>query len=80
MMSFLRSVIVMKPSSSIVRDVAGAQPAVLVEHLARRLLVLEVAGEDRRAADQELAVLGELDLDARERLADGAEPEARRAG
>ena len=72
-MSFLRSVIVTNPSSSIVADVAGAQPAVVAEHRARRLLVLEVAGEDGRAADQELAVVGEPQLDARHRRPDGAE-------
>ena len=59
MMSFLRSVIVTKPSLVDRRDVAGAQPAVVVEHLRRRLRVLVVAREDRLAADQELAVVGE---------------------
>ena len=65
MMSFLRSVILTKPSSSICRDVAGAEPAVGVEHLRRRLGVLVVAGEDGLAADQELAVVGDPQLEAR---------------
>ena len=59
MMSFLRSVIVMKPSSSIsAMSPVRSHPSV-AEDLARRLLVLVVAGEDRLAADQQLAVVGE---------------------
>ena len=51
-MSFLRSVIVMKPSSSIsAMSPVRSQPS-LVEHLAGRLLVLVVAGEDGLAADR----------------------------
>ena len=46
------------------RHVARVQPAVVAEDRARRLLVLEVAGEDRRARDEQLAVLGEPQLDA----------------
>src|SRR4051812_9321696 len=56
-------------------EVAGAQPAVLAEHLARCLLVLVVAGEDRLAPDQQLAVLVGAHLEPRERRPDGAEPE-----
>ena len=55
-------------------DVAGVQPAV-DERLPRRLLVLVVALEDVRAPDQDLAVVGDLDLAARERAADRAELE-----
>ena len=76
MMSFLRSVIVTKPSSSIVAMSPGAQPAVVAEHRGRRLGVLVVAGEDGLAADQELAVLGEPELEAGQRRPDGAEPVA----
>ena len=55
----------MKPSSSIEpRSPERSQPSV-AQHLARRLLVLVVAGEDRLAADQELAVLGRAHLEAR---------------
>ena len=73
MMSFFRSVIVMKPSVVDLGDVAGAEPAVRAEHLSGRLGVLEVALEDRLAADQQLPVLRQLDLDARQRPADRAE-------
>ena len=75
MMSFLRSVIVRKPSSSISPDVAGVQPAVAGQHRARRLLVLVVAGEDRRPAHEDLAVLGGRDLDAGDGGTDRAELE-----
>ena len=68
-MSFLRSVIVRKPSSSIEPMSPVLQPAVLVEHGLRRLVVLVVAGEDRRAADEQLAVVGQLQLDAGQRRA-----------
>ena len=72
-MSFLRSVIVTKPSASIAGDVARAEPAVVVQHRARRLGILEVALEDRLAADQQLVVLAEAELRSGERRADGAE-------
>ena len=75
-MSFLRSVIVMKPSSSISAMSPVLQPPVGVEHLAGRLLVLVVAGEDRLAADQQLPVVGQPHLEARQRRPDGAEPVA----
>ena len=46
-------------------DVAGAERnPVGVDRLARRLVVLEVAAEDGGAADHDLAVSSELDLDA----------------
>src|SRR6266545_2482680 len=57
-------------------NVACVQPALVVEHLARRGLVLQVAGEVHRPADQELAVRRELQLDAGQRRADRAEAEA----
>ena len=75
-MSFLRSVIVTKPSSSIDGDVPGAEPAVVPEHLRGRLGLLVVAGEHRLAADQQLAVLGEPELETGERRPDRAEPVA----
>ena len=53
-------------------EVAGVQPAV-VDRAERRVVVLVVAAEDVRAADQQLAVVGDLDLDAGQRLADRAE-------
>ena len=74
-MSFLRSVIVDEAVVVDLADVAGAQPAVLAEHLARRLLVLVVAGEDGLAPDQQLAVVGDAQLDAGQRRPDRAEPE-----
>ena len=52
MMSFLRSVIVTKPSASISAMSPDAEPAVGAEHRRRRLGILVVAGEDRLAADQ----------------------------
>ena len=55
------------------RDVARAQPAVLAQHLGGRLGLLEVAGEDGLAPDQQLAVLGDTQLEAGQRGADGAE-------
>ena len=60
-------------------DVAGVQPAVLVDERAGGLLLEVVAGGVHRAADQDLAVLAELDLHARVGAADGAELEAARA-
>src|SRR5207247_1843395 len=43
--------------------VAGAEPPVWPEHLPRGLRILVVAGEDRRRADEHLAVLGEAVLE-----------------
>ena len=59
-MSFLRSVIVRKPSSSIEPMSPVLQPAVVAEHRLRRLGILVVAGEHRGAADEQLPVVGEL--------------------
>ena len=53
-------------------EVAGVQPAVL-DRAERRVVVLVVALEDVRAPDQDLAVVGDPDLDARQRPADRAE-------
>ena len=61
-------------------EVAGVQPAV-DDRAEARVVVLVVAAEDVRALDQDLAVVGDLDLAARQRLADRAEPVvARRSG
>ncbi len=75
MMSFLRSTIRIsrsgrrRPSRRIdvhpFADVAGVQPAVGVDDLARGLLVAVVALEDGAPAHQHLAVVGELHLDRR---------------
>src|SRR6266568_809544 len=46
--------------------VPGVEPAVGVDDLAGRLLVLEVALEDRASTHEHLAALGDLDLDARD--------------
>ena len=54
-------------------DVAGVEPAV-DDRLPGRLLVLVVALEDVRALDQDLAVVGDLDLAAGEGFADRARP------
>src|SRR3546814_965362 len=56
-------------------DVTGVDPAVGVDELASGVLLAVVAGHGHRAAGEDLAVLGELDLDARERAAHGAEAE-----
>ena len=64
MMSFLRPVMKRKPSSSIgPRSPVCSQPS--DERLVGGLLVLVVALEDVRPAQQHLAVLGDLHLDAR---------------
>ena len=55
-------------------DVAGPVPAVLGERRRGRLGVVPVALEDRRAAELDLAVVGEAHLDRRHRPADGPEP------
>src|SRR3989304_5777547 len=49
--------------------VAGVEPAVTVNHLAGRLLVLEVATEDPVAPHQHLAAIPDPHLDARARPA-----------
>src|SRR5829696_2969258 len=56
-------------------EVAGMQPALVVEDLLGRLLVRPVAREDAGAAHEDLAVPRDRHLDALERLADGAEAE-----
>src|SRR5207245_1067518 len=60
-------------------DVTRPQPAVVAERLARRLLVAPVAGEDVVAVEQDLAVLGDADVAARQRDADRPEAEAAEA-
>ena len=54
-------------------EVAGVQPAVGVERLLGRCLVLPVAAEDDLAAEQDLAVVGDPGGDAGQGLADGAD-------
>ena len=54
-------------------EVAAAEPAVLGERLGGRLLVLPVAGEDRLAVDQHLAVVGDADGDSGQGQADAAD-------
>src|SRR5712691_11890005 len=58
-------------------DVPGAKPAVLRKDLARRLFVLEVAGEDRVGLDQHFAVVRNPQLDAGQGRPDAAEAVAR---
>ena len=52
-----------------VGDVAGAEPALRVEALRIGFGFVPVAGEDRRAADQQLAVFGEFEFDIGQRHA-----------
>ena len=74
--SFLRSTIETKPSSSMVpMSPVWTHPSSSISSPGL-LLGLVVAGGVDRAADQHLAVLGERDLHARSRPADGAELEA----
>src|SRR4029077_13804065 len=54
-------------------DVAGAEPASLGDDLLGRRLVVPVAGEDVLPADQDLAVVGDLDPDAGQRLPHSAD-------
>src|SRR3954451_9411859 len=56
-------------------DIAGAEPAVVGERLARGLLVAPVLLEDVRALHQQLALVADLDLDPGDGLPDGAEVE-----
>ena len=58
--------------------VAGLEPAIVGEGFFRGRGILVVAAEDARAAREDLAVLGELELDRREHLSDGVE--AKRIG
>ena len=64
MMSFLRSVMVRKPSRVEHADVAGVEPAVRVDRLGGGLRLLEVALHHVGPAGQDLAVGGDLHLDA----------------
>ena len=74
--SFLRSTIAKKPSSSSVpMSPVCTQPSASMS-VAGGLLLAVVAGGDDRAADEDLAVLAELDLHAGHGPADRAEPEA----
>ena len=73
MMSFLRSVMRRKPSCVELADVAGVQPAVGVDGLGAGLGVLEVAQEHAGRAREDLAVVGDAQLDAGQRPADGAD-------
>src|SRR5690606_3730678 len=52
-------------------DVAGVDPAVLVDQLGGRLGAAQVAGGAGGAADEDLAVVGEFQLHAGEGAADG---------
>ena len=61
-------------------EVAGVEPAVGVERLGGRRVVVPVAGEDLAAPEQQLAVVGDPDRGAGQRAADGADLLARRAG
>ena len=61
--SFLRSVILQEAALVDLADVAGVQPAVASSGLGGGLAVV-VALHDARAAHQDLAVLGDLDLGA----------------
>ena len=67
--SFLRSTIVQVAVVVDLADVAGVQPAVGVDRLGGLLGQVAVAAHHDSAADQHLAVVGELDLDARRRRA-----------
>ncbi len=60
--SFLRSVMKRNPSASNVADVAGAEPSLRVETLGIGFGLLPVAGKDRRAADQQLSIRGQLSV------------------
>ena len=54
-------------------DVSGVEPAVSRERGSRRRLVIQVAREHGRPAEQDLAVLGQLQLDAGDRRPHGPE-------
>ena len=78
MMSFLRSVMRRKPSSSAPMSPVWNQPSASIAS-ARRVRVVVVALHDVRAAREDLAVGGDPDLDARHRLAHRADAEVRPA-
>ena len=71
--SFLRSVMRRYPSSSSVADVAGLEPAVFGEDLARRVGLVVVAAHDVGAARLDLAVRGDAHLDVADGAADRAD-------
>ena len=73
--SFFRSTTADEPVGVDGADVAGVQPAVVVEQRRGLLGQVQVAGRVQRAAGEDLAVVGDLHLDAGHRPADGAEPE-----
>ena len=76
--SFLRSTIGVEAVLVDRADVAGVDPAVLVDQVAGGGLLAVVAGGVDRAAAQDLAVLGEAHLDAGVGPPDRAELEVRR--
>ena len=78
--SFLRSTIVTKPSSSIAATSPVCSQPSRVERLGGLLRLVAVAAHHDPAAHEQLAVVGEPDLDARDRPADGAEPRDRPPG
>ena len=79
-MSFLRSVMTIRPVLVDMADVAGVEPAVDDRPLGLRL-VAPIALHDQLAAHQDLAVLGDPDLGVLQRRADRVHLEARaRAG
>src|SRR5919106_3872436 len=55
--------------------VSRVQPAVGIDRRGRRLGILEVPGEDPRRPSQDLAVLGQPQLDPGQRAPDRAEPD-----
>ena len=61
-------------------EIAGVVPALGVDGRRRGLRILPVAGEPAGPAGENLAVLGDPDFDARDRLADGADDVAVRPG
>ena len=79
MMSFLRPVIEQVAVLVERAEVARVQPAV-VDRAAGLVLHLVVALEDVRALEQDLAVVGDPDLAARDRAADRAELVRSRVG
>ena len=74
MMSFLRSVIVRKHSASRNPHVAGPEPALSVQDLARARLVEVVAGEHVSPTHQDPPVRGDPQLDPGHGRTDVADP------
>ena len=77
--SFLRPRIDEEAIGIELAEVAGVEPAV-ADHFGRGGLVVPIAEHDVRAADEDLAVVGDADFDVRQRPADGAEPVRWRRG